>query len=105
MNCSTLTTKLQVNSYFWYWKNQKPKTSTWVKCIDMGFLQKLQNRLKLNSLRQVVLVLIVFACTGFSVLFLKKPILAWLLDGDEPTLTFTILYWIFIFPIQTIPLP
>lgn len=68
----------------------------------MGFLQKLQDRWKLNSIWQVVIVLIVFACTGFSVLFLKKPILGWILNGEEPTATFTTLYWIFIFPIYNV---
>lgn len=39
-----------------------------------NFLQKLKTRWKLKSLTQVVLVLLVFACTGFSVMFLKQPL-------------------------------
>lgn len=68
----------------------------------MGWMQKLQERWKLDSIGQVIIVLIVFACTGFSVLFLKKPILAYLLNGEEPTTLFTTLYWIFIFPIYNL---
>jgi len=41
---------------------------------NKGWLQKLQERWQLKSLWQVVVVLIVFACTGFSVLFIKKPL-------------------------------
>lgn len=40
-----------------------------------GFLQRLQTKWKLDSLLQVVLVLVVFACTGFTILFIKNPIL------------------------------
>lgn len=38
------------------------------------WIQKLQKRWQLNSTVQVVVVLLVFACTGFTVLFLKKPL-------------------------------
>jgi hypothetical protein len=40
-----------------------------------GFLQRLQTKWKLESLFQVVMVLVVFACTGFTILFIKNPIL------------------------------
>lgn len=40
-----------------------------------GFLHRLQTKWKLDSLLQVVLVLVVFACTGFTILFIKNPIL------------------------------
>ncbi len=39
-----------------------------------GFVQKLKQRWSLNSGLQVVLVLLVFACTGFTVMFLKEPL-------------------------------
>lgn len=38
--------------------------------------QKLQQRWQLKSSWQVLLVLLTFSCTGFSVLFLKKPLYA-----------------------------
>lgn len=40
-----------------------------------GFLKRLQTKWKLGSLFQVVMVLVVFACTGFTILFIKNPIL------------------------------
>ncbi len=39
-----------------------------------NFLYKLKARWKLKSMTQVVLVLLVFTCTGFSVMFLKQPL-------------------------------
>jgi hypothetical protein len=39
-----------------------------------NFLHRLQARWQLRSLRQVVVVLVVFACTGTTAMFLKKPI-------------------------------
>lgn len=41
---------------------------------DTSFLQKLKERWKLKSAFQVIMVLLVFACTGFSVMFLKEPL-------------------------------
>ncbi len=66
------------------------------------WIEKLQQRWKLNNIWQVVIVLIVFACTGFTVLFIKKPILHWL-AGDEGSSTLaTILYYIFILPVYNV---
>lgn len=45
--------------------------------------KKLQEHWKLESLTQVVLVLIVFALTGSSVLFLKKPLFSLLHLNDK----------------------
>ena len=43
-----------------------------------NFLHRLQKRWNLKDLRQVIIVLIVFACTGTTAMFLKKPIFAFL---------------------------
>lgn len=40
----------------------------------MSFINKLKNRWGIDSSFQVVVILIVFACTGFSVMFLKQPL-------------------------------
>src|SRR5688572_7829723 len=48
----------------------------------MDWLNKLKERWQVNSVWQVIVILIVFACTGFTVLFLKKPLLH-LLGMDE----------------------
>ncbi len=40
------------------------------------FIKKLQERWQVKSAFQVIVILIVFACTGFSVMFLKEPLYA-----------------------------
>lgn len=70
----------------------------------MNWIEKLKNRWQLKSAGQVVVVLIVFACTGFTILFLKKPILT-LLAGEEGNSTLaSILYYIFILPLYNVVL-
>ena len=41
----------------------------------LGFLQRLQSKWQLKNLTQVLLVLLVFACTGTTILLIKNPIL------------------------------
>lgn len=68
-----------------------------------GFINKLQERWGVGSAGQVVLILLVFACTGFSVMFLKKPITGWIYANPEgPHTLFSILYWVFVIPIYNI---
>lgn len=69
----------------------------------MSFLEKLQTRWKLKSLGQVVLVLIVFACTGTTVLYLKAP-LFWLLGITEKTdvVWRTVIYVVAILPVYQV---
>lgn len=43
----------------------------------MNNWQKLKMRWQVNSNLQVVMILLVFAITGFSVLFIKKPVFNW----------------------------
>lgn len=51
---------------------------------------------------RVVLILLVFACTGFTVMFLKKPIVAFFAgEGEQPVL-FTVLYYILILPVYNV---
>jgi len=49
-----------------------------------NFLTKLQKRWGVNSVWQVVVILIVFALTGFSAMYIKRPIY-YLLGIDENT--------------------
>ncbi|MEO9850710.1 MAG: DUF6787 family protein [Reichenbachiella sp.] len=68
----------------------------------MSFLESLKKRWKLASVGQVIIVLIVFACTGLTILFLKKPLFGLIgASADNQTLL-TILYYIFILPIYNI---
>jgi len=41
---------------------------------NQSYFKKLQNKWQLKSLWQLLLVLLVFACTGFTVLYIKQPI-------------------------------
>ncbi len=44
-------------------------------CNSMAkFIEKLKARWEVNSAYQVIVILIVFACTGFSVLYIKQPL-------------------------------
>ena len=48
---------------------------------------------------RVFIILLVFACTGFTVMFLKRPVVAWFAgDGEQPVL-FSILYYLLILPV------
>ena len=40
----------------------------------MSWIEKLKDRWEVRSAWQVIVILIVFACTGFSVLYLKQPL-------------------------------
>jgi hypothetical protein len=67
-----------------------------------GWIERLRQRWKLESMWQVVVVLIVFACTGFSVYFLKRPLLTFLAGERSNTILASVLYYIFILPIYNI---
>jgi hypothetical protein len=68
----------------------------------MNWIEKLKNRWKLESAWQVFLVLLAFACTGFSVLFIKKPLLNWLAGQHGDTTLASVLYYIFILPLYNL---
>ncbi len=63
---------------------------------------KLKSRWNVKNTWQVIVILIVFACTGFTVLFIKNPLFAyWFPDGEKP-LWASIAYWILIFPVYNV---
>jgi len=70
----------------------------------LGFLERLQTKWKLESLFQVVMVLVVFACTGFTILFIKNPILDFfgVERGGERSFINTVLYLILVLPLYQI---
>jgi len=68
----------------------------------MGWIDKLKQRWALNNTRQVFVVLFVFACTGFTVMFLKNPLLGLIDPSFKESTTFTILYYILILPIYNL---
>jgi hypothetical protein len=65
------------------------------------WIEKLKTRWKVKNAFQVVLILVVFACTGTTVLLLKRPIFAALYPEGVPT-TAKIVYWICILPIYNV---
>ena len=68
-----------------------------------NFLERLQSKWKLESLVQVVLVLIVFALTGFTILFIKKPIFDLLgISMERGGFWKTVLYLVLVLPLYQI---
>ena len=67
-----------------------PKGPRWV--------QRLRARWGVSTY-QVFVILLVFACTGFTVLFLKRPVVAFFTGDGEQPLLFSILYYILILPV------
>lgn len=65
-----------------------------------GWLKRLQGRWQLDSAKQVGIVLLCFALTGFSVLFLKKPVFA-LIGIAKGDMVFwqSVLYYVLILPV------
>ncbi len=66
-----------------------------------GFLKRLQTKWKLDSLLQVVMVLVVFACTGFTILFIKNPILDFF-GVEKGGFVNTFLYLLLVLPLYQI---
>ncbi|AEL24898.1 DUF6787 family protein [Cyclobacterium marinum] len=65
-----------------------------------NFLKKLQAKWQLKSLWQVVLVLVVFACTGFTILLIKQPIFDFLgFDTSERSFLKTVIYLLLVLPL------
>jgi Na+-driven multidrug efflux pump len=69
---------------------------------NTSWIDRLKAKWKLKNAWQVILVLLVFTCTGFTVLFIKKPLLE-LLAGEKGNSTLaSVLYYIFILPIYNV---
>ncbi|MDX1627759.1 MAG: DUF6787 family protein [Fulvivirga sp.] len=69
----------------------------------MKWVERLKAKWNVNTF-QVVIILIVFACTGFTVMFLKEPILDLLVDEEDRSWVFTVLYYLLILPIYNVVL-
>lgn len=66
----------------------------------MGWLDKLKTRWKVESTFRIIMILIVFSCTGFTVLFLKRPLFDYLgYEGRNLPLYVSVIYYILILPI------
>jgi hypothetical protein len=60
----------------------------------MSFLEKLQKRWGLSGIRQVIIVLIVFALTGTTAVYIRRPVFAWLGITSETPWWIRVLVWI-----------
>jgi hypothetical protein len=69
---------------------------------ELSWIKKLMLRWKLESAFQVVVVLVVFACTGFTVLFIKKPILHFLAGEQGDSVTASVIYYLLILPLYNV---
>jgi len=67
----------------------------------MNWLQKLQERWKARSIWQVIAILLAFACTGFTVLYLARPILFYFFGNEIPGWA-RVVYYIVILPIYNL---
>ena len=67
-------------------------------------MDKLGKRWGVSASRAGI-ILLAFACTGFTVMFLKRPLVAWAsgADGEQPML-FTIFYYVLILPFYNVVL-
>ncbi|HZY82442.1 MAG TPA: DUF6787 family protein [Cyclobacteriaceae bacterium] len=68
----------------------------------MSWLDKLKDRWKVGSILQVIVILIVFACTGFTVLLLKRPLFNYLFEGGEVPIWASVVYYILILPVYNV---
>ncbi len=66
-----------------------------------GFLIKLQNRWGVSATR-VLIILVVFALTGTTVLFIKSPILDFIVGENEKNWIHSVIYFILILPIYNV---
>lgn len=69
-----------------------------------GWLHRLSARWGVSTARALV-ILLVFACTGLTVMFLKRPVVAFFteVEGGTPLL-FSVLYYILILPFYNVVL-
>ena len=69
-----------------------------------GWMHRLGAHWEVSAGRAVV-ILVVFACTGFTVMFLKRPVVAFFTEEEGGTpLLFSILYYFLILPFYNVVL-
>lgn len=70
--------------------------------MNKNWAEKLRERWKLKNSWQVLIVLLVFACTGFTVLFIKKPLLQFFAGEAGNSTQASVLYYILILPLYNV---
>jgi hypothetical protein len=70
-----------------------------IKMPETSFIRRLQTRWGVHSAWQVLVILVVFALTGFSAMYIKRPIFALLgIDGDDPWWLRTLVWMVTVLP-------
>ncbi|MBS1505437.1 MAG: prolipoprotein diacylglyceryl transferase [Bacteroidetes bacterium] len=69
----------------------------------MSWLQKLQTRWNAKNIWQVIAILLVFCCTGMTVVALARPLLHFFFGAEIPTWA-KVVYYILILPVYNIVL-
>jgi len=67
-----------------------------------SWIQRLKTKWNLESTFQVVIILIVFACTGTTVMLIKHPVMEFLAGEEGNSTLGTILYYLFILPLYNV---
>jgi hypothetical protein len=70
--------------------------------MKKNWSDRLKERWNLKTGKQVALVLLVFACTGFTVLFIKKPLLNFFAGSAGDTTWASALYYLLILPLYNV---
>jgi len=63
------------------------------------WIEKLRQHWKVDTIWQVLIILTVFACTGFTIYFLKRPLLGLIAGEKGKTIFAGILYYLLILPV------
>lgn len=64
--------------------------------------ERLKHRWALKNTAQVLMVLLVFALTGTTILVLKQPLLTLIFGDDPQPVWFSVLYYILILPVYNL---
>ncbi|HNK85686.1 MAG TPA: diacylglyceryl transferase, partial [Flavobacteriales bacterium] len=67
----------------------------------VGWMDRLAKRWGVSPSR-VTIILVVFACTGFTVVYLKRPLIDLVAGDGEKPLWFSILYYVLILPVYNV---
>ena len=67
-----------------------------------SWLEKLKVKWKLKNVGQVIVILIVFACTGITVMLIKRPLTSILAGESSGTWWITVLYYLLILPVYNV---
>lgn len=68
----------------------------------MAYLKKLMEKWELESVKQVIIILIVFALTGSTVLIIKRPIFEFASQNGEVPTWVSVVYYVLILPIYNL---